>query len=107
MTDSDDNRLLEASEAVKYLAERWGVESYGIVAFRSLRFRHNIQPTLQAKNTTFWKKSDLDQIPKPDRSRPRGKRTRKSDTSKEGNSSSVRFTGARNYGRAFTRSVVR
>jgi hypothetical protein len=89
MSDSDDQELLEANEAVKYLAEKWGISSYSLVAFRSLRFRYNIKPALSSKTSSFWRKSDLDRIPKPDRSKPRGKRKSKEDGDEESRSSSV------------------
>lgn len=70
------DEILEANDAVKYLAARWGIESYSLEAFRMLRARYGIQPALRSKTATFWRKSDLDQIPKPDRSKPRGSRKR-------------------------------
>lgn len=79
----DSEELLDANEAVKYLAERWGIESYSLVAFRSLRFRYNIKPALASKTATFWRKSDLDQIPRPSKSNPRPKRKRQSEGSAE------------------------
>lgn len=91
-TMDSDEKLLDANEAVKYLAERWGVESYSLVAFRSLRFRYNIKPALAAKTATFWRKSDLDQIPKPSKSNPRPKRKKAGDDSEDdGTNTSVRF----------------
>jgi hypothetical protein len=30
----DEDQLLEVNDAVKYLAERWGMESYSLDAFR-------------------------------------------------------------------------
>jgi hypothetical protein len=73
----NDEELMEANEAVKYLAERWGMDSYSLVAFRSLRFRYKIEPALASRTATFWRKSDLDKIPKPDKSKPRGPRKKK------------------------------
>lgn len=67
-----NEELLEANEAVKYLARRWGIESYSLEAFRMLRFRNpDIKPALSSRTSSFWRKSDLDLIPKPDRSKPR------------------------------------
>lgn len=74
-----EDQFLEANDAVKYLAERWGVESYSLDAFRMLRWRYHIKPALSSRTSTFWRKSDLDKIPKPDRTRSRGKRLKKSD----------------------------
>lgn len=71
---SDNPEFLTASEAVKYLAERWGIEEYSLEAFRALRFRLHIKPAFGSNNSTFWRKSDLDNIEKPDRSKPRGPR---------------------------------
>ena len=68
------DEILEANDAVKYLAERWGIKTYSLEAFRMLRARYGIQPALRSKTATFWRKSDLDAIPKPDRTRPRGPR---------------------------------
>lgn len=69
----EEQQLLEANEAVKYLAQRWGIESYSLEAFRMLRYRHHIKPALSSRTSTFWRKSDLDKIEKPDRSKPRKK----------------------------------
>ena len=71
--------FLEANDAVKYLAKRWGIESYSLEAFRMLRYRHHIKPALSSRTSTFWRKSDLDKIPKPDRHKARGPRLKKSD----------------------------
>lgn len=86
----NSEELLDVNEAVKYLAERWGIESYSLVAFRSLRFRYDIKPALASKTATFWRKSDLDQIPKPSKSNPRPKRKRQSEDSDEHDSGSSR-----------------
>jgi hypothetical protein len=88
----DKEELIDASEAVKYLAERWGMPSYSLDAFKQLRLRHKIKPALSSRTSTFWRKSDLDSIPKPDRSRPRGKRVKKNDEG-ESNFSSVMLMG--------------
>lgn len=74
-----DEQLIDASEAAQYLAKRWGIASYSIDAFKQLRLRHNIKPALASKTATFWRKSDLDKIPKPDRSRPRPSRRKKTE----------------------------
>jgi hypothetical protein len=73
----NEEQLIDASEATRYLAQKWGIPSYSMDAFKQLRLRHHIKPALSSKTATFWRKSDLDQIPKPDRSRPRGKRVKK------------------------------
>src|SRR5579862_6945155 len=73
----EEEQLLEANEAVKYLAKRWGIESYSLEAFRMHRFRHHIKPALASKTSSFWRISDLDKIPKPDRNAKRGPRTKK------------------------------
>lgn len=88
---NEEEQLLEANDAVKYLAQRWGIESYSLEAFRMLRYRWHIKPALSSKTSSFWRKSDLDNIPKPDRSRPRGKRVKKNggDNGEKGYSSSV------------------
>ena len=77
--------LLDSEQAVQYLAKKWKMESYSKGAFRALRFRLNhetdlnIQPVLATKTATFWRKSDLDRIPKPDRTQPRGPRAKKNN----------------------------
>lgn len=83
---SDVEELLNSEQAVDYLAQRWGIPSYSMDAFRALRSRWRIKPALASKTATFWRKADLDRIPKPDRSRPRGKRVKKST---DGENSSV------------------
>jgi hypothetical protein len=74
---SENEEFLDSAQAVKYLAERWGIDSYSRDAFRALRSRWKIKPTVGGRTATFWRKSDLDKIPKPDRSRPRNKRAEK------------------------------
>ena len=72
-----DNELLSAGEAAEYLAKKWGRPAYSTTAFRMLRHRWNLKPVfLSTKNASFWRKSDLDAIPEPDRSRPRKKRAK-------------------------------
>lgn len=77
MSNYEEQELLEANEAVKYLAERWGIPSYSLNSFRVLRHRFQIKPALSSRTSTFWRKSDLDRIPKPDRTKPRGPRKAK------------------------------
>ena len=84
-----EEELIDASEAVKYLAERWGMPSYSLDAFKQLRLRHKIKPALSSRTSTFWRKSDLDKIPKPDKSNPRGKRVKKNDGGEGGQIPSV------------------
>jgi hypothetical protein len=74
---SEIEELLNSEQAADYLAKKWGIPSYSMDAFRALRSRWHIKPALGSKTATFWRKSDLDTIPKPDRSRPRGKRVKK------------------------------
>lgn len=76
--------LLESNEAVKYLAQRWGMKSYGLVAFRSLRLRRGIKPTMQSRTSAWFSKELLDSIPKP----VRGKRRKQDDDEGEGGRSS-------------------
>lgn len=80
MNETRIEDLLDSEQAVRYLAERWQLPSYSKGAFRALRFRLkrvkgvHIQPVLATRTATFWRKCDLDRIPKPDRSQPRGPR---------------------------------
>lgn len=60
-----------AGEAARYLAQKWGIESYSTTAFRLLRWRWKIQPDMHLGNASLWKQETLDAIPKPDRSKPR------------------------------------
>lgn len=76
MNENNPNELLTAGEAAEYLAQRWGRESYSQTAFKMLRHRWNLQPAHHAGNATLWRRSDLDKIPEPDRSKPRGRRTK-------------------------------
>ena len=71
---SDEKELINAKEAIAYLCERWNIESYSETAFRSLRFRRGIKPALSGPTATYYRKSDLDQIPKPDKSSGKGKK---------------------------------
>lgn len=75
----DKKDYYTASEAAQYLAEKWGLESYSVDAFRLLRWRakeqgNEIEPDLDLGNGSLWKPETLDAIPKPDRSKPRPKR---------------------------------
>lgn len=85
---SDQEEWLEASDAAQYLAEKWGIPSYSTEALKKLRQRRGLQPGLSGKTSTFWRKSELDQISKPDRSRPRGPRKKKGHAEGEDASSS-------------------
>ena len=60
-----------AGEAARYLAQKWGIESYSTTAFRLLRWRWHIHPDMHLGNASLWKQETLDAIPKPDRSKPR------------------------------------
>ena len=71
----EEEQLIDASEAVRYLAQKWEIPSYSMDAFKQLRLRRHIKPALASKTATFWRKSDLDLIPKPDRHKARGPRT--------------------------------
>lgn len=75
--DEEKGGYLTVRQAVAYLAEKWGLESYSLDAFRALRSRKKIKPDLSAENASFWKRETLDAIPKPDKSRPRPKRKKK------------------------------
>lgn len=88
MPGYEEKEFLEASEAANYLAERWGLPSYSAEAFKMLRHRWNIHPAIKTSNATLWRKSDLDKIEKPDRSRSRGKRIKVEDE-EDGFSTSV------------------
>ncbi len=81
---SDEKELVDSKEAVEYLAKRWGKESYSLGAFRSLRFRYNLKPALATHSATFWRKSDLDKIPMPDRRKQRGKKRKGERPGEEG-----------------------
>lgn len=68
---SENEEYLSAGEAAAYLAKKWGMPSYKASAFKTLRYRWNIQPAIVTSNASLWKKSDLDSIPKPTRGRPK------------------------------------
>lgn len=72
-----EEELLAGAEAAKYLAEKWGIASYSPTAFRMLRKRWKIAPDLviPGNPVPLWRKSTLDKIPKPDRTRPRSRTT--------------------------------
>ncbi len=88
---NEDEELLEASAACEFLTELWGLEEpYSLVAFRSLRFRYGIKPALAAKRATFWKKSQLRNIPRPDKGKPRpSRRGARKKPDEEGNAATV------------------
>ncbi len=92
---SEQEEWLEASDAAQYLADKWGIPSYSTEALKKLRQRRGLQPGLSGKTATFWRKSELDQISKPDRSRPRGPRKKREHSEgEEGSSSSVILIGS-------------
>lgn len=86
MSESDENRkeYLTASQATKYLAKKWGFESYSVGAFRVLRFRYKLKPDYLTENASLWLPETLDKIPKPDRSKPRPKRGKKGTKQQHG-----------------------
>lgn len=73
MNEKGEKRYLTARQAVHYLAEKWGMESYSMGAFRIYRLRHKLKPDLGTENASLWLPETLDNIPKPrPRGRPRG-----------------------------------
>lgn len=78
----EEEKLYTAGEAAQYLAEKWGIKSYSTTAFRLLRRRWELKPDRLINNASLWKKETLDAIPKPDRSKPRPKRKKKSEQPK-------------------------
>jgi hypothetical protein len=69
---SDESEYLNSKQAVQYLCERWGMESYSEDAFRALVRLRNIKPDLgEGREAKRWKRSTLDQIYKPSKSNPR------------------------------------
>lgn len=79
--NDDNEKLMGVHEAAKYLAKKWGMDSYSLEAFRMHRKRWNVHPSLSSENATFWRKSDLDKLPKPDKSRPRSPRKKENEDS--------------------------
>lgn len=77
MTEQEEP-LMSAGEAVKYLKQKWGKASYSTDAFKRLRLTRGIEADFSASNGTFWKKSTLDKIDKP----KKGKR-RKGDSAED------------------------
>jgi hypothetical protein len=92
MTENSEQKnsgeLLESNEAVKYLAQKWGMKSYGLIAFRSLRLRRGIKPTMQSKTSAWFSRELLDSIPKPARGR---RRKENEEEGEEGSNSSVTY----------------
>lgn len=72
MSEDGNDSLLEAGQAAKYLADKWGIPDYSTDAFKMLRKRHNLRPALLIGNASLWRKSDLDAIPRPKIGRPKG-----------------------------------
>lgn len=91
MTENENEEYLSAGEAAAYLARKWGIPSYKASAFKTLRYRWDIQPAIVTSNASLWRKSDLDKIPKPDRTRARGAKTKRKDEDGEGSTSSVTY----------------
>ncbi len=89
-----DEELLEAGEAAKYLADKWGIPEYSTDAFKMLRRRWNLKPAHLAGNATLWRKSDLDKIPKPQKGRRKGEKgeTEGGDTSPSSSVARIRFS---------------
>lgn len=83
----EEERLLEAKEACDYLTHLWKLEKpYKPTAFKTHRQRHNIKPDIQLGNSTGWKVSTLNKIPKPQRGKPKKKTQNEGE---EGRSSSM------------------
>lgn len=81
--DEEKGEYLTVRQALDYLAEKWGFESYSLEAFRTLRSRKKIKPDLSAENASFWKRETLDNIPKPDKSKPRPTRRKKTEQNED------------------------
>ncbi len=90
MTNRYDEELLDSRRASEYLAQKWGLDSWSLPAFKMHYKRWGkllgIQPAAASKSATFWRRSDLDKLPKPDKSRPRPSRRKKRDSDSEGSS---------------------
>jgi hypothetical protein len=71
-----------AGEAAKYLAKKWGMESYSTAAFQQLRLRHVLEPDFKLAKDTLWLPETLDKIPKPSRNNPRKKKPPDEDLKK-------------------------
>ena len=96
MTDNQEQKrpeeLLESNDAVKYLAQKWGMKSYGLIAFRSLRLRNGIEPTMKSRTSAWFSKELLDSIPRPTRGRrPKSGSKRDNNEGEEGRNSSVTY----------------
>lgn len=72
--------LLNAAQAAEYLAKKWDLDSWGVNAFRQYRYRLRKKgivqsaPFLETSNTTLWRRSDLDTLPRPESSKSRNER---------------------------------
>lgn len=89
MTKNDDE-LLDSRSASEYLAQKWGLDQWSLPAFKMHYKRWgkqlDIRPAAASRSATFWRKSELDKFPKPDRNRSRPGRRKKSDDEPEGRS---------------------
>lgn len=83
MSENGGREYLTAGEAAQYLADKWGIEAYSTTAFRMLRSRWHIEPDRLVGNVSLWKPETLDKIPKPDKSKPRPKRRKKTEQNED------------------------
>jgi hypothetical protein len=85
---SEESEYLNSKQAVQYLCEKWGMESYSEDAFRALVRLRNIKADLgEGREAKRWKRSTLDKIYKPSKSNPRKsapKRRKKVQNEEEG-----------------------
>lgn len=78
--DTDDEEM-NAEEAAEYLRQKWKLPTFTVDAFRQYRYRRNIKQQGKAKfpNSSVWRRSYLDQLPEPDKTK-----RRKADDDQEG-----------------------
>lgn len=63
---------LNSKQACRYLAEKWGMESYSEDSFRALVRLRGISPDIgEGREAKRWKTSTLDLLYKPSKSNPR------------------------------------
>lgn len=71
-TDNHDEEM-NAEQAAEYLRQKWGLPTFTVDAFRQYRYRRNIKQQGKAKfpNSSVWRRSYLDQLPAPDKTKRR------------------------------------
>jgi hypothetical protein len=73
MDTENPDEPMNAEEAAEYLRQKWGLPTFSVDAFRQYRYRRKIKQQGRTKlpNSSLWRRSYLDQLPEPDKTKRR------------------------------------